>query len=396
MPNNRYRGKTVIKICPSCNNEFISLESKKQKYCSSKCFKEKNEIYMDYNCDVCKKKIRIKKQIYNDLILGNRKSITCSKECSNVTKQTGHDVECENCGKIFHRRQYLIDKHEHIFCSNKCQFEYQHKQKFEYRKCEICGAEFECSKTSSQRFCSKQCNSEWQKTLTGINNSSFTQVLIPCSYCGQEHYVKPSRLSKQNHFFCNEKCRQDWYANIWSQREEWRQKKKIDAVKILQRGKVDKVNSKPQEILDNILDKNNINYEREKSVIYYAIDNYLCDYNLMIEVQGDYWHTNPIKYMDKINKMQYDRIAKDKRKHTYIKNQYGIEILYLWENDLYNRPDLCETLIKEYINSKGILNNYNSFNYYIDIEGILKIQNNIIIPYQEKDINEYKSLCDAS
>lgn len=141
--------------------------------------------------------------------------------------------------------------------------------------------------------------------------------MIPCSYCGQEHYVKPSRLSKQNHFFCNEKCRQDWYANIWSQREEWRQKKKIDAVKILQRGKVDKVNSKPQEILDNILDKNNINYEREKSVIYYAIDNYLCDYNLMIEVQGDYWHTNPIKYMDKINKMQYDRIAKDKKK-TYI------------------------------------------------------------------------------
>ena len=48
--------------------------------------------------------------------------------------------------------------------------EYQHKERFEIRKCEICNKEFECSKISMQRFCSNQCNSEWQKTRIKENN----------------------------------------------------------------------------------------------------------------------------------------------------------------------------------------------------------------------------------
>lgn len=389
------KGEWITKICPSCGEEFTTLKSKDKKYCSEKCNSERNEKYMKYNCDFCGSEIRIKKTLYQELLDCKRKSITCSHSCANKMKHTGHDVFCDNCGKKFYRRQYHIDKHEHQFCSNECQMEYQHKERFEIRKCEICNKEFECSKISMQRFCSNQCNSEWQKTRTKENNPKFKSIKMPCTYCGDNIYVAPYKLDIQENFFCNEKCRQAWYANVFSQTDEWREKKRIDAVKILESGVISKTNSKPQQLVDSILDKNKIFYEREKGIKYYCIDNYL-DNNLMIEVQGDYWHCNPIKFHNKINKIQYEIIPKDKRKHTYVKNTYGIEILYLWESDLYNDLTKCEKLILEYIKTNGKLENYHSFNYRLDLNEELNLCDNIIIPYQDMNCNKYKHLLKVS
>ncbi len=78
-----------------------------------------------------------------------------------------------------------------------------------------------------------------------------------------------------------------------------------------------------------------------------------------------------------------NRIPKDKAKHTYIKNHYNVEILYLWEDDIYNRLYLCKRLIKQYIKSKGILPNYHSFNYHIK-HNKLELNENIILPYQDR------------
>lgn len=385
------KGEWVTKICPSCGKEFETLKSKEKKYCSQQCNKDRNENYINYNCDCCGKEIRIKKSNYQKLLDGKQKSITCSYECAWKMKNNGSNTTCHNCGKIIYRTQYRMNKQEHQFCSNECQMEYQHRERYEIRKCEICEKEFECRKLSTQRFCSNKCNSEWQKTIVGELNSQFKSIKMPCTYCGKEIYVKPFKLEIQEHFFCDEKCRKDWYANVYSQTDEWREKKRMDAVKILESGVISKTNSKPQQLVDSILDKNNIKYEREKGIKYYCIDNFL-ENNLMIEVQGDYWHCNPIKFHDKINKTQYERIPKDKRKHTYVKNKYGIEILYLWESDIYNNLEKCEKLILEYIKRNGKLENYHSFNYCLDSDEKLKLCDDIIIPYQNMSCNEYKHL----
>ena len=385
------KGEWVTKICPSCGKEFETLKSKEKKYCSQQCNKDRNENYINYNCDCCGKEIRIKKSNYQKLLDGKQKSITCSYECAWKMKNNGSNTTCHNCGKIIYRTQYRMNKQEHQFCSNECQMEYQHRERYEIRKCEICEKEFECRKLSTQRFCSNKCNSEWQKTIVGELNPQFKSIKMPCTYCGKEIYVKPFKLEIQEHFFCDEKCRKDWYANVYSQTDEWREKKRIDAVKILESGVISKTNSKPQQLVDTILDKNNIKYEREKGIKYYCIDNFL-ENNLMIEVQGDYWHCNPIKFHDKINKTQYERIPKDKRKHTYVKNKYGIEILYLWESDIYNNLKKCEKLILEYIKRNGKLENYHSFNYCLDSDEKLKLCDDIIIPYQNMSCNEYKHL----
>ena len=87
----------------------------------------------------------------------------------------------------------------------------------------------------------------------------------------------------------------------------------------------------------------------------------------------------------------YDIVVSNMIDYSYFKNQYNIEILYLWETDILKNKEVCIELIKEYINSYGILHNYHSFNYCIN-NGNLLLNNNIIIPYQDMDIEQYKQI----
>lgn len=295
--------------------------------------------------------------------------------------------------KEFYRRGYHISRQENQFCSIECNFDYKRKQAYEIRKCDICGKEFECYKKSTQRFCSNKCNNEWQKTRVGPLNSQFTQELIKCDYCGKEHYVKQFRLiDKTIKHFCSIECRQKWFKEFFSQQPEYKQTSRDRMLNELETGVISNVQSKPQQLIDDLLTNMNINFDREKNIKYYAIDNFLSDYNLMIEVQGDYWHCNPISFTEKIRKNQFDRISRDKSKHTYVRNKYNIEILYLWESDIYKNIELCKKLIQLYIKNKGILLDYNSFNYHINENGSLSINSEIIIPYQNRKVNTYKNL----
>lgn len=345
------RGKILFKTCPQCEKEFSYIKSKETKF--------------------------------------------CSRECYIKSKQTGADIRCDNCGKTFHRRQYHIDrqakKNQNNFCSMQCQKEYLHKQRFEDRVCEICGTNFEVSKRSTQRFCSDECQNIWQTSRVGALNPQFKSILTPCSYCGKEHYVKPYKFSEQEHFFCSVECRQAWYAEVFSQRDEFRESSRQRMLKQLESGTMGRVDTLPQRMVDEFLDNLHIEYKREEVFQFFTVDNYIPLYHLIIEVQGDYWHTNPTKFTDKITKVQYDRIGRDKAKHSYFKNQHNIEILYLWEYDIVHNPNLCKMLIEEYINNNGVLSNYHSFNYMCD-DNILMLKSDIILTYQEISTETYKSL----
>lgn len=203
-----------------------------------------------------------------------------------------------------------------------------------------------------------------------------------CDYCGKEYYIKKYKLDTFKHKFCSNDCRQKWYSEVFSQDKEWREISKERAVKILENRQVD-TNTKPQQIINDVLDYMDINYVNEQGFKYYAVDNYLSDYNLIIEVMGDFWHCHPLKYTkENMKDIQKKRIPKDKAKHIYFKNNYSIEILYLWENDIYNNLDTCIALINKYINNNGILENYHSFNYHLD-DDCLILNDNIVIPYQD-------------
>lgn len=279
--------------------------------------------------------------------------------------------------------------------------------------CEYCGKEIEnvpnVYKLNKNLYCSKKCywNDKPNKIEHGELNSCYNRIITTCTNCEKEIKVIPYDYNKtnmfgDNHNFCSQECYWEYrskyyvdekaamYNHIYT--DEQLNKLRITALKNSRSAK--RFDSNIQLKINNILDKNNIKYEREYIIKYYAVDNYLLDYNLIIEVMGDYWHTNPLKYNDnmyKINKIQQNGLLHDKQKHTYIKNNNNIEILYLWETDINNRYELCEKLILEYIKKEGILKNYHSFNWDYK-EDSLFLCNNIIIPYQNMHSNEYKHL----
>lgn len=301
----------------------------------------------------------------------------------NIGNKTGKYINCEYCGAEVYKTLSQYNKRTHHYCSNKCQA--MHKQTFthEHRRCEVCGSDMYLSKKSTQRFCSYACQNEWQKSNTGFKNKKFQGKLVTCESCGAEFLVGKTIADSSRHHFCSVDCRQSWYSTVWSQTNEWKQESRERAAKLLSDNKVITM-TKPQVIVNQLLDVLEIKYENEKSFKFYSADNYLCDYGLIIEVMGDYWHTSPLRYPIIKNDKQSFIISRDKAKRTYIYNNYGISILYLWEGDIMTRPDLCKELIRCYVSCGGVLNNYNSFNYSL-VEGRLKINDDIIYSHQERD-----------
>lgn len=290
------------------------------------------------------------------------------KEVYNSKKgfKSGEFVACRICGKQIYKTQSKLQRSHGIhYCSRECQDKGRHLNAYETRICEMCDKTFEASKKSTKRFCCIECQHNWQKTRIGELNPKYSRVKKNCDYCGAIISVEPYKLTTRSHFFCNTYCRQRWYSEVFSQSEDWKNISRKRAVDILTHGNISKVNSKPQQIVDSILDSMSIKYKREYGIRRYSIDNYLIDSNLMIEAMGDFWHVNPQKY----DYIKYDQqkniIERDIQKHQYTLDTYGIEILYLWEYDIIHRPDLCSILIKSYIEANGILKNYHSFNYLL-------------------------------
>lgn len=297
-------------------------------------------------------------------------------------EKTGVYIHCEECGKLVYKTRSQYNKREHHFCSNECQAAWRKKLAFEHRSCEICGEDMYVSKKSKQRFCSIKCQAEWQKGNVGVKNKKFGGGVVSCEWCGVSFPVGKYKYEKDQHHFCSKACRVSWYSKVWSQSPEWKEESRKRAVSVLSNNGV-VFQTKPQVKINEILDKLGIQYRNEESFVYYSIDNYLPDYNLAIEVMGDYWHSSPRRYAEsELNDKQRHIIARDKSKCTYIKKFYGIDILYLWEHDIMNNPDLCEQLIKKYVLTGGILDDYNSFNY-TDEDGLLTLKKDLMVPYQK-------------
>lgn len=324
----------------------------------------------------------------------------CSQKCSFKAQNKKVTITCKNCGKEKTTSPSCIKKGKNNFCGHKCADLYNSKQKENRVKkiCEQCGEEYNIifSRKDSSMFCSNECRKNWLKINAprNKNHHQYTRKQINCSICGKKFERKLSRI-KDDRNFCSEKCFREWYANDFSQQEEWKEERRKTILKNYENGKFEHTKTKPQLVIESILNKNNIEFTREKSFDFYSVDIYLKDYNLIIEVQGDYWHCNNKKYNTINYKNQLKKIRSDKSKSTFILNNYNINVLYLWENDIMNNAVLCESIINMYIDNNGILENYHSFNYSI-VENSLFINKNIIKPYMEWDSKDIDNIIDLN
>lgn len=320
----------------------------------------------------------------------------CSKECYDVWQTTSVLTQCANCGNDICVKPNKLEKNKNVFCCHKCSSDFVSKQAVEIRYCVECGTEFSCIQSSKQKLCSKECRSKYfSKTYSGENNALYSKFDINCDWCGNEFKINPAHFDNVENHFCSINCRQQWFKYIYSQSEEVKERTRINTLRVLEEGLIPTSRTGIHKIISNILMKNNINIVDEKSFDFYSIDIYLKDYNLAIEIMGRYWHCDSRKYSIINYESQYKAIIKDKAKHTYFKNK-GIEILYLWEDEINKNLLLCVKLIEEYIKNNGALSNYHSFNYNILNKDMLTLTDDIITPYMEYYINDLNSIVDLS
>ena len=102
----------------------------------------------------------------------------------------------------------------------------------------------------------------------------------------------------------------------------------------------------------NFLDKLGVEYQYqfEAKDIGRFFDFYLPKSNLIIEIDGDYWHGNPEKYeKDELKKHQIkaQRIDEYKTKWALL---HSIPVLRIWESDIRKNPKKVMKTLKEELN----------------------------------------------
>lgn len=258
-------------------------------------------------------------------------------------------------------------------------------------------------------YCSLECywKDKPNKIPHGEKSPFYNRIKTICTNCGKDIERIPYKYNEKNRFddnhnFCSQKCyweyRSKYYikekSNMYNYHYTEEQKENIRLRFLKNMSNENRLNTKIQLKVNEFLDKNNIQYEREKMFDYYSVDNYLEECNGIIEVMGNYWHSNPLIYNEShylINNIQKKQLHRDKIKKSYIYNKYNIKILYLWESDILKNPELCKKLIQVYITDPTTLLNYNSFNWTLN-DQILSINKNLIIPYQDMSVEEYRHL----
>ena len=347
-------------------------------------------IKIEFTCKTCgKESSRIASQ------LEKHENNYCSKECHDIDQSKEIEMTCKWCGDTFNKTP--LKGQENYFCCHDCSVKFlsiERTKDLVINICENCGQEYEIKEydAKDRRFCSKKCVGEY---FTGENNARFVQKLkVKCDWCGTEFEDLESSYNLSVKHFCGRDCQHEYHAKVFSQTDEWKEFMRLQAVNNLANGVFTHTNTNPQLIVNGLLEDLSIEYENEYNCKHYSIDNYLKESNLFIEVMGTFWHTDNRKYKQINYLSQAEGISRDKGKNTFIKKYYNINTLYLWEYDIETNPELCKELILSYVNNKGLLYNYHSFNYNLDKN--LKINKDLIIPYMEYDIKDLNEIIDLS
>lgn len=243
------------------------------------------------------------------------------------------------------------------------------------------------------------CDEHIRHHKSGKDSLCYNRIEVECTNCGKLYDVVPYDYNKinrfgDNHNFCCQQCYWEYRSKYYvdnkhhmfgtHQSQENKQKQSELVVKMISDGIMPQTMTKPHKKVNDLLESHCINFENEYQLKYHSVDIYLSEYNLMIEIMGDYWHAHPLKYnIEKLTKQQQKSIKQDKSKHTYVKKYANVEILYLWEKDINENINLCWSLINSYINNNGLLGNYHSFNYHLH-EGSLILNDILVVPFQDK------------
>ena len=167
---------------------------------------------------------------------------------------------------------------------------------------------------------------------------------VACAHCKKVLFKHPSHLSRELKF-CSTSCSTSYYCVLENQTPEVTERLKNAKARLeanrydpavkekiaVGQAKAFKGGCSKLEIdIFNKIKELMPNATNSEAIGFYTVD-ILID-KIVVEVQGDYWHTLP------------GAKGKDKRKNTYLVNK-GYEVIYIWEHEWHEAEDK-EILLK--------------------------------------------------
>lgn len=132
----------------------------------------------------------------------------------------------------------------------------------------------------------------------------------------------------------------------WSDPKE-REKQRHNRLEYFKSQKI-KEKSQLEYNFEKILDLLNIEYENQFRFEGYLFDFKIKEKNILIEVDGDFFHCNPDVHGEPKYDIQENTINNDKNKNTIVETS-EYKLLRFWENDINNNPDEVIKELKQHI-----------------------------------------------
>jgi very-short-patch-repair endonuclease len=171
-----------------------------------------------------------------------------------------------------------------------------------------------------------------RKGLSGNKNPMF----------GKTPYNKGIQVTDEMRLYLSTKAKERWKSLTKDEKEIFLNKLKNTRKNFLKTKK----ETKPERIIREMLENNKIKHEPQKEIGLYFCDFVIND-NIVIEVNGDYWHGNPKIYKkEDLNLTQKNNIKRDKKKKIFLE-KLGYSVFYFWEKDIIKNNFLIENKIKE-------------------------------------------------
>ena len=199
--------------------------------------------------------------------------------------------------------------------------------------CDFCGVEYVAKRNTQKEpddntYCSQKCHKEGKRVKMSANNPNPAKdkIKVLCWTCKVEFEVFPSVYKKQDTHCCSWECYQE--------------RRKRKGFNLLNE------ETDIERIVREYLESEDVIFETQKSVYPYWCDFYIPETNTVLEVFGDYWHANPVKYGLGDAEDKYREVwRRDAERANYIIEK-GYSVKILWEKTIKEEPYKAKELLK--------------------------------------------------
>lgn len=270
--------------CQYCQASLASVQiSRHQKFCSRRCKSDSQKRIVLLSCPNCEKEFSIKPYL-------KRNTNYCSRKCYRDATRKKQKRTCIICSKKFKIKRYLIKQGFGKFCSKKCQFTAYKRKRIEM-VCNECGGKFSVPPSigKKKKFCSKQCKDDYERDYV-------TKI---CQQCKNEFLIPRWEVKKGKGTFCSRECFRKFNGE-----------------------------TSIENLMRQALETAGISFKQEVKVGIYHLDFLLPSIKVVIECDGDYWHSIP------------GAKRRDRRKDKLLTSK-GYQIYRFSESEIKSSAESC-------------------------------------------------------